>query len=79
VAYSVGEDVMTGYCIRACIKYKAQKPFHIGRYAAGQKRCPNCEIFLICDGISCPCCGHQLRCLPRNRKGKEKYLLERSE
>ncbi len=69
---------MTGYCIRTCFKYKARKPNSMGRYAAGQKRCQNCEIFVICEGVFCPCCGHQLRCLPRSRKGKEKYLLERS-
>jgi hypothetical protein len=48
----------------------------IGRYAAGQKRCNFCEVFLDFEGISCPCCNRQLRCLPRSRKGKEKYLTQ---
>ena len=61
------------YCIGACSKYKAKKPVDLGRYAAGQKRCNYCEIFVEWDGLSCPCCGRQLRCLPRSRKGKEKY------
>jgi hypothetical protein len=26
------------------------------------------------EGITCPCCNRQLRCLPRSRKGKERYL-----
>ena len=30
------------YCRGACEQYKAQKPFEIGRYAAGQKRCNYC-------------------------------------
>ena len=62
------------YCIKECRKYKAAKPSQIGRYAAGQKRCNYCEIFVDYTGITCPCCNRQLRCLPRSRKGKEKYL-----
>lgn len=62
------------YCIGECRKYKATKPPQIGRYAAGQKRCNHCEVFLDYDGITCPCCNRQLRCLPRSRKGKEKYI-----
>jgi hypothetical protein len=72
-------DEMKTHCVRTCFKYKARKPFHIGRYAVGQKRCQNCEIFVEWDGVSCPCCGRQLRTLPRSKKGKEKYLLQRSE
>ena len=64
------------YCIGKCKNYKAHKPIEIGRYAAGQKRCNYCEIFLEYDGICCPCCKRQLRCLPRSRKGKEKYLAQ---
>lgn len=62
------------YCIGQCKKYKAHKPAEIGRYAAGQKRCNNCEVFVNWEGLTCPCCRRQLRCLPRSRKGKEKYL-----
>lgn len=64
------------YCVGECKKYKALKPLQIGRYAAGQKRCNYCEIFVEVDGIVCPCCKSQLRCLPRSRKGKEKYLAQ---
>jgi hypothetical protein len=62
------------YCIGECRKYKALKPSQIGRYASGQKRCNHCEVFVDYEGIACPCCNRQLRCLPRSRKGKEKYL-----
>ena len=65
---------MMTYCIGECRKYKAIKPLNIGRYAVGQKRCNYCELFVNYDGIKCPCCNSQLRCLPRSRKGKEKYL-----
>ncbi len=68
---------MTAYCTSTCIKYKAKKPIEIGRYAAGQKRCNFCGIFMNCGGVTCPCCGHNLRSLPRSKKGKEKYYLQR--
>ena len=64
------------YCIGKCKEYKALKPSQIGRYAAGQKRCNYCEVFVEYDGLTCPCCNRQLRCLPRSRKGKEKYLSQ---
>ena len=63
-------------CIGQCKKYKALKQIGIGRYASGQKRCNYCTIFMNCDGIVCPCCNRQLRCLPRSRKGKEMYLAQ---
>ena len=63
-------------CIGQCKKYKALKPTGIGRYASGQKRCNYCVIFMDYDGIVCPCCNRQLRCLPRSRKGKEMYLAQ---
>gem|GEM_PF-620560 len=69
---------MTGYCIGTCVRYKARKPLEIGRYAAGQKRCNLCEIFINSDGAFCPCCKRKLRSLPRSRKGKEKYLMQKS-
>lgn len=55
-------------CNGLCEKYKVGKPTsdYIGRYAAGQKRCAICEIYLIWDGVSCPCCNFTLRTKPRN-------------
>jgi hypothetical protein len=61
------------YCAGECKKYRAIKPTKIGRYAAGQKRCNYCQVFVDYEGLSCPCCNRQLRCLPRSRKGKEMY------
>ena len=73
-------DVITAYCVRTCIKYKARKPpVGIGRYALGQKRCQACEIFMHWDSHKCPCCKGPLRQLPRSRKGKEKYLIQKLE
>lgn len=48
-----------------CLKYKAKKPIGTGRYASGQKRCQICSLFMIHDGIYCPCCHYKLRTKPR--------------
>ena len=57
-------------CKGICLSLKAQKPVGVGRYAAGQKRCQACEIFIKWDGLWCPCCGYRLRTKPRNMKFK---------
>lgn len=64
------------YCVGKCQEYKAAKPVRMGRYAAGQKRCNHCAIFLNYEGLNCPCCRRQLRCQPRSRKGKELFALQ---
>jgi hypothetical protein len=63
-------------CTEKCKNYKAQKPPRIGRYAAGQKRCQFCEVFIQWEDLYCPCCNSKLRCGPRSREGKEKYQLQ---
>ena len=57
-------------CKGVCIRHKASGPISYGRYAAGQKRCQICEIFIKWDGLWCPCCGYRLRTKPRNKKYK---------
>jgi len=59
-------------CKGICVRYKATGGPGKGRYATGQKRCNFCEVFVQWDGSHCPCCGHQLRIKPRNKKYKEK-------
>jgi hypothetical protein len=59
-------------CKGICIRHKAQKPFGVGRYSMGQKRCQICELFIKWDGLWCPCCGYRLRTRPRNLKYKAK-------
>jgi hypothetical protein len=59
-------------CKGICLRHKAQKPVGSGRYAAGQRRCQICEIFIKWDGLWCPCCGYRLRTKPRNLKYKAK-------
>jgi len=50
-------------------------PLMQSRYAAGQKRCSICEIFIIWDGANCPCCGMNLRTNPRNTQNRQRLLL----
>jgi uncharacterized paraquat-inducible protein A len=58
-------------CKGICKLLRAYKPSaRLGRYAAGQRRCQECEIFLKWSSLSCPCCGHRLRMSPRNKKLK---------
>ena len=54
------------------MRHRAEKPFGIGRYASGQKRCQGCDEYIIWDGIFCPCCSYRLRTKPRNLKYKAK-------
>ncbi len=59
-------------CKDICIRHKAPKPTCIGRYAAGQKRCQICEVFLNWSGLWCPCCSFRLRKNPRKTEDKVK-------
>ena len=59
-------------CKGICVRQKAHKPYCSGRYAAGQKRCQICEIFIKWDGLWCPCCSCRLRLGPRLFQHKAK-------
>ena len=62
-------------CRGICIRHKASGHISYGRYAAGQKRCQICEIFIKWDGLWCPCCGYKLRNGPRLYKHKAKLRI----
>jgi len=61
-----------------CLKFKAKKPFNKGRYASGQSRCQICAVYMIVDGIFCPCCSTRLRKVPRSLKYKERLRAIRA-
>jgi len=69
---------MVNVCIGICTKYKATgfKGHH--RYETGQKRCPECEIFMVWEGIRCPCCSVLLRCTPRGNKSRQELSVKRN-
>ena len=59
-------------CKGICVRHKALRPIDGTRYAAGQKRCQICELFIIWESDWCPCCGYRLRTKPRNPQYKGK-------
>jgi hypothetical protein len=63
-------------CNDKCDRFKAKKPFGIGRYESGQSRCTICAIYINYAGRFCPCCMAKLRKKPRTLKYKEQ-LRER--
>ena len=48
----------------------------VGMYSKGHKRCIECDIFLECDGMRCPCCDRILRIKPHNSDCKARLLKQ---
>lgn len=46
------------HCKGICLRHKASC-----RYIYEHKRCQQCEIFIKCNGVQCPCCGYKLSLL----------------
>jgi len=66
------------HCHAYCEQFKAKSNSHEGgRYEQGQKRCPQCELFIKWDGLWCPCCGRLLRTKPRATKSTRRLSLMR--
>jgi len=63
-------------CKGICPRYKATGNIIGGRYNIGQKRCHICDIYMIWDGMWCPCCGYKLRSKPRNKLYKAKLRIK---
>jgi len=64
------------HCREICSIYRVKKSASkdIGRYETGQKRCTSCALYINWGGKHCPCCGHFLRCKPRNSKARNKLV-----
>lgn len=61
-------------CKSKCDKWKAKKPLPpLTRYSEGQKYCNTCMIFIMWNGLYCPCCNYRLRESPRNSKVKRAH------
>jgi hypothetical protein len=60
-------------CKGICTCYKTAD-----RYATGNKRCQQCNLFLKWEGLWCPYCGCRLRTRPRHSKFKEKLREQKS-
>ena len=63
-------------CKGICLRHRAPKPIHSGRYASGQKRCQVCDVFLKWVCLWCPCCGSRLRTKSRNSTFKETFAMQ---
>jgi len=60
-------------CNELCLQYKPKYCITSkGRYKDGQKRCQICQVYIIWNGVRCPCCNFTLRTKPRNGKLKNK-------
>jgi len=51
--------------LKPVARLKASKP---RSYEGGYKYCSKCATYYLTGGARCPCCGGQLRLLPRRRK-----------
>ena len=65
------------YCKNYCQEQELKEKYHVmkslGRFShdyrfQSHKRCSVCEVFMIFDGILCPCCRNRFRIHPRNKK-----------
>jgi len=43
-----------------------------GSFRLGYKRCRECEYFILCDDVRCPCCNGLLKSKPSNNKSRRK-------
>ncbi len=59
-------------CKGICIQYKALKPMKGGRYDNGQSRCDICDIWMLLDGVRCPCCNQVVRTHSRSQHSKRR-------
>jgi hypothetical protein len=59
-------------CKGICIRHKGSRG-----YATGNKRCNQCDLFIKCEGLWCPCCGYKLRTKPRHSKYKAKLRIKK--
>lgn len=62
-------NLCKGVCERLEIKIKGQTM----KYENNQKRCPVCEVFMICLDVRCPCCSCILRVTPRTNKYRKSF------
>lgn len=60
-------------CKGICYRFAAKKPLGGYRFAAGQRPCSICGIFVdsLSIGIRCPCCNNKLRLNSRNAKSRK--------
>ena len=53
-------------CTDTCLKFR-KKITTRSPYAGDNKRCPECAVYIVWSGLSCPCCHTRLRTSPKNK------------
>ena len=69
---------MAATCRGICRDYESKGIRMKFKYRAGQKRCTYCGLFIVFEGVRCPCCKTILRTKPRSpllRQKKSSHLL----
>jgi len=60
-------------CTNICNSYKVSRPeLGTSRYGSGQKYCSHCAVFMMIDGIRCPCCKYHLKTKSVKYRDEEK-------
>ena len=59
---------MVCICKGVCENFREEKIANGSKYKFGQKRCSFCGIFMLVQGIRCPCCSAILRTKSRNKR-----------
>ena len=58
---------MTSFCKGKCKSFKAESIANGLKYTNGLKWCRCCSVFLMIEGLRCPCCHYSLRLKPKIR------------
>ncbi|AIC16768.1 hypothetical protein NVIE_025010 [Nitrososphaera viennensis EN76] len=74
MAWWRGLPLLAMSCRNICVRHRATRPTDGIRYAAGQKRCRICDIFITWMGPNRPCCNYRLRTRSRLMKYKIKTV-----
>jgi len=59
-------------CRNLCERFNSRYTVGGSHYTNGKKYCRRCEVYILYDGIFCPCCGMALRTSPTSKRDKEK-------
>jgi len=59
-------------CRNICERFNSRFTVGKAHYGNGNKYCRRCEVYILYDGIFCPCCGMALRMSPTNKRDKER-------
>ncbi|MGB7956001.1 MAG: hypothetical protein WCF23_18665 [Candidatus Nitrosopolaris sp.] len=59
-------------CHNLCERFNSRFTVGGSHYGNSKKYCRRCEVYIIYEGIFCPCCDMALRMSPTNKRDKER-------